>query len=206
VRGGHVVTSFQECLDKYGTPLSTLTDNGVVYTARFVGGTNAFEYLLSALGVKQKNGHPGHPQTQGKIERFHRTLKLWLKQQLLVENTEQLQLQLNQFQVIYNQERPHKALGLKTPDFAYNATVKAVAPKSSLGGHYRVRLDHVDRFGKLSLRRAGQMHHLGVGIEYARKPVMIVVDELEVLVAERLTGEIISKHRIRPDKNYWPKI
>jgi transposase InsO family protein len=61
-----------------GAPASTLTDNGRVYTARFGGGRNAFEYLLPLLGVRQKNGSPGHPQTQGKIERFHQTLKRWL--------------------------------------------------------------------------------------------------------------------------------
>ena len=61
-------------------PGLTPTDNGRVYTARFGGGRNAFEYLLPLLGVRQKNGSPGHPQTQGKIERFHQTLKRWLGQ------------------------------------------------------------------------------------------------------------------------------
>ena len=46
---------------------ATLTDNGLVYTARFRGGRNGFEYLLADLGIRQKNGHPWHPQTQGKI-------------------------------------------------------------------------------------------------------------------------------------------
>lgn len=42
------------------------------------GGRNAFEHQLHALGITQKNGSPNHPQTQGKIERFHQTLKRWL--------------------------------------------------------------------------------------------------------------------------------
>ena len=42
---------------------------------------NGFEYLLASLGITQKNGHPGHPQTQGKIERFQQTLKRWLAAQ-----------------------------------------------------------------------------------------------------------------------------
>src|SRR5664280_2877213 len=61
-----------------GWPAATLTDNGSVYTSRFTGGRNGFEYLLAYLGIRQKNGSPGHPQTQGKIERFHQTLKRWL--------------------------------------------------------------------------------------------------------------------------------
>jgi transposase InsO family protein len=44
-----------------------MTDNGAVYTSRFTHGHNDFERLLAGLGVTQKNGHPGHPRTQGKI-------------------------------------------------------------------------------------------------------------------------------------------
>ena len=75
VTGKIVIDSFNECRSAYGTPFSTLTDNGNVYTSRFVKGKNGFEYLLSELDIVQKNGSPGHPETQGKIERFHQTLK-----------------------------------------------------------------------------------------------------------------------------------
>jgi hypothetical protein len=50
-----------------GPDASSCPDNGRVYTARFGGGRNAFEYLLPLLGVQQKNGSPAHPQTQGKV-------------------------------------------------------------------------------------------------------------------------------------------
>jgi transposase InsO family protein len=91
VKGDHVVTSFKECANEYGIPTSTLTDNGAVYTARFVGGRNVFEYLLQQLRIQQKNGHPGHPQTQGKIERFHQTLKKWIAKQDQATSIEELQ-------------------------------------------------------------------------------------------------------------------
>lgn len=77
VTGADVTTTFTNNADTFGLP-STLTDNGAVYTSRFTHGHNDFERLLAALGITQKNGHPGHPQTQGKIERFHQTLKRWL--------------------------------------------------------------------------------------------------------------------------------
>ena len=79
VSGDDVVSTFLAVIDDHGAPASTLTDNGRVYTARFGGGRNAFEYLLPILGVRQKNGSPGHPQTQGKTERFHQTLQRWLR-------------------------------------------------------------------------------------------------------------------------------
>ena len=78
VAGPDVVASFTTTAAHHGLPASTLTDNGSVYTSRFTHGHNDFERLLASLGITQKNGHPGHPQTQGKIERFHQTLKRWL--------------------------------------------------------------------------------------------------------------------------------
>ena len=78
VAGPDVVASFTATAAHHGLPASTLTDNGSVYTSRFTHGHNDFERLLASLGITQKNGHPGHPQTQGKIERFHQTVKRWL--------------------------------------------------------------------------------------------------------------------------------
>jgi transposase len=77
VTGQVVVGTFLQASNANGLPASTLTDNGRVYTARFGGGRNAFEYLLAALGITQKNGHPFHPQTQGKAGRFHQIQKRW---------------------------------------------------------------------------------------------------------------------------------
>lgn len=69
VTGATVIATFTALINEYGAPASTLTDNGSVYTSKFTGGKNGFEYLLAAAGITQKNGHPSHPQTQGKIER-----------------------------------------------------------------------------------------------------------------------------------------
>jgi transposase InsO family protein len=66
VGGDDVVAAFIATGDEHGWPAATLTDNGAVYTSRFTGGRNSFEYLLAYLGIRQKNGAPGHPQTQGK--------------------------------------------------------------------------------------------------------------------------------------------
>src|ERR1700745_2864932 len=109
VTGDDVVATFVAVIDDHGPPASTLTDNGRVYTARFTGGRNAFEYLLPVLGVRQKNGSPGHPQTQGKIERFHQTLQRWLLARPTARNLTELQRQLDEFSEHYNEHRPHRA-------------------------------------------------------------------------------------------------
>jgi transposase InsO family protein len=203
VTGTDVVETFTQNTQTYGIPASTLTDNGLVYTARFRGSRNAFEYLLVAMGVTQKNGHPYHPQTQGKIERFHQTLKRWLTARPAAHSPAELQTQLDQFRRIYNQERPHRALDRQTPKQAYNATIKATPDSKPLGVHYRIRRDIVDQFGKLTLRRAGKLHHLGVGHDHARKAVLILTDQHTATVTDQNTSEILGSYDINPDRNYW---
>jgi transposase InsO family protein len=104
------VASFTDTAATYGLPASTLTDNGSVYTSRFTHGHNDFERLPASLGIAQKNGHPGHPQTQGKIERFHQTLKRWLTPRPRPTDINQLQALLGTFRQRYNTARPHRAL------------------------------------------------------------------------------------------------
>ena len=94
----------------HGLPAATLTDNGSVYTARFTHGHNEFELLLHTLGVTQKNGHPGHPQTQGKIERFHQTLKKRLRALPAAATLTELQHQIDAFLAYYNHVRPFLGL------------------------------------------------------------------------------------------------
>ncbi len=204
VTGDIVVASFLETVDQHGPPTSTLTDNGRVYTARFGGGRNAFEYLLPILGVRQKNGSPGHPQTQGKIERFHQTLQRWLAAQPPATTSTDLQRQLDRFREHYNEQRPHRALDRQTPGQAYRATPKALpATNGHTPGHYRLRYDRLDTKGKMSLRRAGRMHHLGVGAAHTGKRVLALADDHHITVIELDTGEILSTHLIQPEKSYW---
>lgn len=202
VTGHIVVATFLTTAEEHGIPASTLTDNGRVYTARFGGGRNAFEYLLRLLGTRQKNGSPGHPQTQGKIERFHQTLKRWLKAQPAPATLVELQQQLDQFRQHYNEHRPHRSRDRHTPGESYRSTPKAL-PAAPREGHYRLRYDHVGSNGKMSLRRAGRMHHLGIGYHHRGKRVLALIDETTVTVIHLDTGEILSTHTIDTDHAYW---
>jgi transposase InsO family protein len=202
VTGDAVVETFVAASNAYGLPASTLTDNGRVYTARHGGGKNAFEYLLIALRIVQKNGRPNHPQTQGKVERFHQTLKRWLTKQPPAATIAELQDQLNAFRAVYNQHRPHRELARRTPATAYNELPKAI-PAGGPGRPYRLRYDRVDDGGKVSMRRAGRMHHLGVGYAHRGTRVLAIADDTTVTVIHLETGEILSTHDIEPTKSYW---
>lgn len=203
VTGDDVVATLIAAGEAHGWPASTLTDNGSVYTSRLAGGRNGFEYLLAYLGIRQRNGAPGHPQTQGKVERFHQTLKRWLGRQPAARTLAELQAQLDAFRTAYDEQRPHRAVGRRTPGEAYRATPKARPAGTRAVGHFRLRYDTTDGRGTMTLRRAGRMHHLKVGAAHARRRVLAIVDEQEVTVTALDTGEVLSVHRIEPDKGYW---
>jgi transposase InsO family protein len=204
VTGDTIVETFLTACNEHGTPASTLTDNGRVYTARFGGGKNAFEYLLAALGITQKNGHPGHPQTQGKVERFHQTQKRWLAGQPAPATLTELQQQLDRWRHIYNTQRPHRALDRRTPATAYTALPKAKPTATNRAiEHHRLRYDRVDTWGKVSFRRAGRMHHLGVGYAHRGLKILAIADDTTVTVTNLATGEILSTHTIDPTNTYW---
>lgn len=204
VGGGEVTSTFNACVQEYGLPTSTLTDNAVVYTGRFVKGPAPFELLLARLGITQKNGHPGHPQTQGKIERFHQTLKRYLRVLPPARDLAELQQQLDAFRELYNRHRPHRGLpGRRTPLEAYLATPRAVLDVQGDTTRYRVREDRVDKHGRVTLRKAGKLHHLAVGASHRGTPVKILVDRDTATVINKETGEILSKHVLDPTRNYW---
>jgi transposase InsO family protein len=202
VAGDDVVGTFSAAGDAHGWPAATLTDNGAVYTSRFTGGRNGFEYLLTYLGIRQKNGSPNHPQTQGKIERFHQTLKRYLGQRPAPRSLSELQAQLDAFRLAYNEQRPHRAVGRATPGEAYRAMPKAL-PSNAGRAHFRLRYDVTDKKGALTLRRGGRLYHLKVGAAHARCRVLAIADEREVTVVALDTGEVLSNHLIEPDKGYW---
>lgn len=201
VTGPDVLASFRAAIDAHGIPAATLTDNGLVFTTRFVHGPNSFEHELATLGITQKNGRPSHPQTQGKVERFQQTLKKWLRAQPRATSLDALQAQLDTFAEIYNQQRPHRSLHAQTPAAAYTARAKASPTGSS--GHWRIRHDKVSN-GRVTLRHASRLHHIGLGTEHNNKPVRILVHDLHVTVINADTGEIIRDLHLDPTRDYQP--
>ena len=205
--GPMVVTAMTELISRYGAPYSTLTDNGLVFTtrlARHKGARGGFEKLLAAHGITQKNGRPGHPQTQGKIERFHQTLKRYLAARALPATIEDLQQLLTEFQTWYNTKRPHRSTGRRTPQDAYTALPKAT-PTGPRQTEWRTRTDKVDKHGKLTVRYAGKLRHLGIGAAHAGTPVLMLIHDREIVTSDANTGEIIAEHTINPATNYQPR-
>jgi len=201
-----VVQAFLAAGDQHGFPQSSLTDNGLVFTSRMQRGMNSYELLLQRMGIEQKNSRPNHPQTQGKIERFHQTLKKWLLARAKPKTLQELQALLDEFSDVYNNHRPHRSLQGKTPAQAYQARPKAQPRNDPIFGHHRTLKSKVDNAGKVSLRMGARMRHVGVGREHTSKPVLLIMDSRKVIVTDLRTGEILGENQIEPTRAYWPKI
>lgn len=207
--GRTVTDTFTDAAATHGLPAATLTDNGNIYTTRYAGGRdtrsggNAFETLLAIEGISQKNGRPYKPTTQGKIERLWQTLKKRLAAHP-ADTIEELQRHLDDFVEHYNHHRPHRSLGGRTPAFAYSLIPKAAPTRPDDPDLWRVRYDTIDPAGKVSLRLANKMTHLGYGRAHARTEVIILIHGLNATTITH-TGEVIAEHHLEPGKSYHPK-
>jgi len=207
VTGSIVLTEFRSAISRYGQPVSTLTDNGMVFTTRLAGGRggrNSFEAELARLGIIQKNSRPNHPTTIGKAERFQQTLKQWLRSQPPADTITGLQALLDTFVNIYNHQRPHRSLGRTTPTVAYHRLPKAT-PTNQPNSHYRIRRDIVGDNGVITLRHAGRLHHIGIGRTHARTPVILLIDTLDIRIINQTTGELLRHLTLDPTRNYQPQ-
>ncbi len=205
VTGSIVLATFRTACAAHGIPASTLTDNGMVFTTRFAGGKcgrNHLENELRRLGVTQINSSPNHPTTCGKVERFHQTLKKWLTSQPKAAIINELQTQLDAYVEIYNRRRPHRELPHRAT--AYTARPKAT-PGQRIDTHNRVRTDRIDQFGKLTLRHAGRLHHIGVGRTHASTRVLVLVQDLDIRIINAATGELLRQLTLDPTRDYQPR-
>ena len=198
-----VVASFRKACDYHGLPASLLSDNGAVFTGYYRGGKVLLESELERARIVFKNSRPYHPQTCGKVERLHQTLKRYLAKQKAAKTLNELQSQLDTFRDYYNNIRPHRALLGTTPLQAYEARVKAKPAERVDKTHFRVRKDRVDKTGRVTLRHRSRMHHIALGRAHKGRAVTILVADLDVRVIDE-QGEVIRQLTLDPSRNYQP--
>ncbi|MDO8964375.1 MAG: IS481 family transposase [Coriobacteriia bacterium] len=203
VRAPDVLRVFSDAAAIWGSPATLLTDNGCIYTAWHRGGINVVESELLARGITYHHSRPYHPQTCGKVERFHQTLKGYLVKQEAAHDIEALQAQIDSFVGYYNEVRPHRARGRMTPKAAFEARDKArpTGPMLDLAAGTRVRRDRVDKAGSVTLRCRGRLHHIGIGKAHKHKPVIMLVADLDVRILTE-EGEVLRHLTLDPTKNY----
>lgn len=201
-----VVATLYEAGAAWGLPASLLTDNGCIYTAAYRHGYSAMESELFALGIDYKHSRPYHPQTCGKVERFHQTLKKFLRKQAPAETIEQLQAQVDRFVAYYNEVRPHRAKGRRTPRSAFDSRDKArpIQRETAFTRELRVRHDKVDRDGSVTIRYRSRLHHIGIGRALKGTRIILLVAGRHIRVIDR-QGNLLRELELDPSRDYQPR-
>jgi transposase InsO family protein len=155
----HLICAFE----RYGLPKRILSDNGSPWGTS--GGSIAEQWTpltvwLLQLNIRVYHGRPYHPQTQGKEERFHRTLREELLQWHAFADCRQVQSELDPWRRIYNHERPHEGIAMQTPAQRYQPSVLSYPrqlPPMDYGSGQIVR----QVTSNASIRFAGQRYMIG---------------------------------------------
>ncbi len=174
----------------WGLPERILTDNG--------SPQRAAARELAALGVSAGHSRPYHPQTCGKVERFHQTLKRYLDAQPAAATIEDLQAQLAAFVELYNHHRPHRALGRRTPAGVWASTARSGPADRPLAQTTTVHHATVIA-GRVPLNR----YFIGINSRFDGELATVVVtgDRAHTFV----NGRFVRALTIDPTRRYQPQ-
>ena len=190
------------------TGAATLTVLAVAATvlgwpARFLSdNAKAFRHVLAealgALGIDHGHSRPYHPQTNGKVERFHQTLKRWLHCQPGPATLDELQTQLDIFRFIYNHQRPHRSLDRQFPADTWTQAPKNGPADGPIGNTTRIYQQTVHD----GIVQLGRRYRVSVGARYnGQRPLAIVTGTACHLF---LNGRLIRALTINPNRKNQP--
>lgn len=185
--------AFEQASEVWGLPARMLSDNGLSFNGSHRNATVEFETNLRVVGVQPIASTPFHPQTCGKVERFHQTLKKWLAKRPLAETLEQLQHQLDEWVKHYNHHRSHRSLEGARP-----ADIWAAHPHAKPATHpitVTTTTRRQIRTGNSGSVRAGTVT-IGLGRRYAKQDVTVIVTGNDCAVF--LNGHCIRQLTIDP--------
>ena len=199
-----VCDGFSSALKTYGLPSQVLTDNGKVFTGRFAQPPVEvlFDRICRENGIDHILTQPRSPTTTGKIERFHRSLRVECNTRQVFRNLKTAQEALDEWVTYYNTQRPHQSLADCTPESRFQAAV----------GHEQRQLRRPERSGEQWVSRrvarngivCVDSQHVSVGKNYSGSTCDVLVtdglfqfwvgNELLKTVARTSKGEIRKKH------------
>lgn len=159
---------FKRLFERFGLPLAILSDNGVPWGNPYSGRFSRCDAWLMRLGVEPIHGRVRHPETQGKVERFHRTLEGEVMCGRSFHSLEEMDEALASWREVYNHQRPHDALGLDTPAMRYRPSPRPM-PKTLAEIVYspQDRVGHADKSGLLRF----EGRRLRVGHAFGGEPL-----------------------------------
>jgi len=194
----NVKDSFIAAFREYGLPNSVLSDNG----SQFAGahrGLSTFERFLMDLDIVPIHGRPIHPQTQGKIERFHRTFKQEALRAIPADMAEAA-VRFENWRWLYNEVRPHHALGMKTPAALYRPSTREYYEPKPYVYDEGARLIKVNnwgylRFGPNRIFLSEAMADTRVEIRFVENDkFQIIYRNYIIALVDAVEGKLLNRH------------
>jgi transposase InsO family protein len=198
--------AFCHAAAEIGLPAKVLSDNGLCFTGgpNAHGGAGTFTTNLAALGIVKANSRPYHPQTCGKLERAHQTLKKWLRKRPRARTLAELQTQLDAFRAYYNYERPHRALNGATPAERFHATPAARPADTPITLPTPPRLAiatrHVSAAGVLNTSSVS----IGLGVTWTDRDLTVVTYGPRVVILDGTT--LVRVLTLEPGRKHYPQV
>lgn len=189
--GEAAFVAFSAAAEKWGWPERFLSDNATAYK-------HTLAAAVGALGVDHRHGRAHHPQTQGKVERFHQTLQKWLAAQPRAVTLDELQTQLDTFCEIYNNQRPHRAIGRKTPASVYSQTPKAGPKDRPLATPTKIHRVTVTG----GVCHINKRYSITIGAAHNGQQAIIVITGLSCHIF--ITGRLARHLELNPTRRYQP--
>lgn len=148
---------FKRVFTEYGLPVAIRSDNGSPFASRNFYQLSKLSVFWLKLGIKIERIRPANPQENGRHERMHKTLKAETTKPS-GRNHLQQQEKFDEFMMIYNTERPHEALNMKTPSDAYTKSNRLYDPKLMLEYPEHDKTYRVAVNGKFEPKRGYQVN------------------------------------------------
>jgi transposase InsO family protein len=178
----------------YGMPDSFLMDNGSPWGDDAYNPHTELTAWLIRLDILVYHGRPYHPQTQGKVERLHRTLNEELLQMQTFSGLSDCQEKFDEWRDIYNHLRPHEALSMQTPSSRYTPSSRPFPenlPSVIYNSNDLVR--KVDAAGKIYFK--GKIYHVGKAFHH--NPVALRETYLDDILEVYFCKQVVAKLNIK---------
>jgi transposase InsO family protein len=190
----------EQAMDAHGVPAMFLSDNSLAFNGSRKGRLVEVERRLRELGVAVVAASERHPQSCGKAEREHQTMQHWLEAHPAADTPAELLRLIEAYDLIYNTERPHQALGegLSTPEEAYAATPKAKPAPGPLPTEPRVTQVKVSARGEVPAGR----YRIQVGRGWEGAAVTVIRDGNSVAIFHG--QHLVDSRIIDPERRYQP--
>jgi transposase InsO family protein len=191
--GAFALASLAAAAAALGWPARFLSDNAPAFR-------NILAEALAPLGIGAGHSRPYHPQTNGKVERLHQTLKRWLTRQPVAATLEELQAQLDVFRHIYNHERPHRSLDRRWPAEVWTHAPKSGPAAKPLGVPTTIHHTVVGRLGTVFV---GHRYQIGLGVEHAGQQTLTIITGTAAHVF--IEGRLVRQLTIDPTRRSQPR-